>query len=318
MSYVTSHPLRCHLPPGRARHDPGLAHQMSAPARGATRTLPPTYQRAGTAAAPATSLAANGIRRHLPAPVSRAMTQAVIGGHPLPEGRPGSAMTDTQQDTVVADPTVAQSRASDIPVPALLKIVERTAIGISGQAGYAFAGAEPDGPGLRFGLLGLRLDTGDMGDMLRLALGRDAELSGLMGDAAPEILDRVLGTDPSARMRPMQDGKGLWDAPYKTLLSALGQHPAAKAAQNRFAVEALLIPAIDLLTRNEAPITGPLLAKTLSTIAALGREAGLAAVASAGAADTAAALLTACPACAEHFAALDRDAILANWTPGAA
>ena len=36
----------------------------------------------------------------------------------------------------------------------------------------------------------------------------------------------------------------------------------------------------------------------------------------AGGAGVSEALLAACPACAEHFAAIDGDTVLANWTPG--
>jgi hypothetical protein len=194
--------------------------------------------------------------------------------------------------------------------------------GISGAAGYAYMGEDPDGAGLRYGLLGLRLDSGDMGGALRLARLRDAEaVNSALGPDGPALLQAVQAPTREARLAPVA-GKALWELPWRALLSQAAATNVFRAGQNEYCVEELLRPAAQLLLVHPALASGTALAMALDVLAELGREAGLAALQTAlsgpGAENLPAlrdALIAACPSCRLRLQDLSRDKALAEWRP---
>lgn len=296
--------------PGRAAHAYALGSSGIA-------CRPPSAQPRGGAVALA-SRDVGRIRVALPMAVSRDATIAPgaaapgAGGTRFPEPRSGS-----EPPAVAAAP---RDRTS-LPIESLFPIVRRVARGISGAAGYGYMGEEPDGAGLRYGLLGLRLDTGDMGAALALARDRDgAGFPAALGGAAEELLATATAADPAARLAPVA-GTPLWAEPWKSILSRAAMRDAFRAAQNEYAIEGLLAPAADLVLAEPGLASGTGLALALDVMAELGRDAGLAALGSAlghapaTPAALAAALARACPRCRLRLEDLARDPDLAGWRP---
>ncbi|UCH74048.1 MAG: hypothetical protein JSU82_17305 [Rhodospirillales bacterium] len=194
--------------------------------------------------------------------------------------------------------------------------------GISGAAGYAYMGEDPAGAGLRYGLLGLRLDTGDMGGALRLAVLRDsAAVQSALGPDGQTLLDTVQAPTPAARLAPVA-GKPLWEQPWKSILSRAAATNVFRAGQNEYCVEELLRPAAQRLLVHTALASGTALAMALDILAELGRDAGLGALERAlsgqGAQSVQAlrdALVIACPSCRLRLQDLARDKALAEWRP---
>jgi hypothetical protein len=196
-----------------------------------------------------------------------------------------------------------------LPVEALLPIVKRVARGISGAAGYTYMGEDPEQAGLRFGLLGIRQDTGDLGTVMTLAANR--------GDLpiAQDVLAQLTSQDRAQRMQTP-----IWGPPWKASLMTAANSPAMKAAQNEFAVEHLLRPAADLILGNPGLANGTALAMALDVMAEHGRITGLALLQAAvpDVGDTAAfkvALIAASPVNRLRLEDLGRDKSLPSWSP---
>lgn len=325
--------FRCLMPASHRRGEPAGARQMggggqiirSLPraqstravpamtlaAAGVSRTLPAEVQRGGVAAA-----ATLGFTRQLPQPVARAAglgQPAPAGDAPSPAPRPGSEPT----------PQPATRDRASLSVEALFPIVEAVARGISGAAGYAYMGEDPQGAGLRYGLLGLRLDTGDMGGALRLAAARDQEAAlAALGPDGAALLAAAQAADRAARLQPVA-GAPLWQEPWKSRLSAAAGRDIFRAAQNEYAVEALLRPAAALVLAQPGLASGTALAMALCLLAEMGREAGLETLQQIlpegidSPAMLRGRLAAACPPCRLRLDELARDAALAEWRPAA-
>lgn len=348
MAATHAQALRCILPASVTRRLPGQAQAMGAADLQITRLLPATQMRVPQAAHHAGALEAAGLVRQLPPGIARAQTlsaamaaAAGAGGirRQLPQAVARAATLDAADPGAVAVAGVAppgsratvrdrQERGPDLPVGAMLRIVERVARGISGAAGYAYIGEDPHGAGLRFGALGLRLDTGDMGGAMQLALMRDhAAVEAALGESAHDVIGAVLADTPDARREPVR-GEALWSPHWKDVLSRAATIDVFRAAQNEYAVDQLLRPAAGLLAGHPALASGMALAMALDVLAEAGRDAGLAAVSQAlatGGSDNAAALrerlAAAVPPSGPRLSVLMQDRLLADWrpdTPGAA
>ena len=345
MVAIHAQAMRCILPVSVTRRLPGQAQAMGAAdvqimrllpapqmrvpqpafragaleAAGLVRQLPPGVARAETLGAAMPAAGETGeIRRQLPQPVARAATLDTAAPGVLPDAgmaRPGS-------------PAILQGRQDgqrDLSVGAMLRIVEPVARGISGAAGYAYVGEDPHGAGLRFGALGLRLDTGDMGGAMKLALMRDhAAVEAALGEGAHDVIGAVLADTPDARREPVR-GAALWSPHWKSVLSRAATLDVFRAAQNEYAVEQLLRPAAGLLAGYPGLASGTALAMALDVLAEAGRDAGLAAVSQAlatGGSENAAALrerlAAAVPQAGARLSGLMQDRQLADWRPGQA
>ena len=271
---------------------------------GVTCHPPLAVQRGGAQPAP--------VRISLPMSISRDATLPAQTGAASPQPEPGP--------TPATAPAAPRDRASDM-IHTLAPIVTRVARGISGAAGYGYMGEDPGGAGLRYGLLGLRLDTGDMGAALSLARDRDpAGFAAALEGRADALMAAATAADPTARKAPAGDAL-LWEEPWKSLLSRTAGHDIFRAAQNEYAVSRLLGPAADLILAREALASGTALAMALDALAEAGREAGLAAVTAAlgtqpvSASAFGQALAQACPPCRLRLEDLARDRALAEWRP---
>lgn len=307
--------LRCTLPPEAKRRAPVGAQAAESPASVAMpleyRRQPkavPTQPMPQSVALPMEVGRSSAQRAASPNPAPRA-------GDPPPAPRPGSE----PPASLPAD-TADQGRAA-LPVATLLPIVEIVARGISGAAGYAYVGEDPTAAGVRFGMLGQRLDTGDMGAVLALARARDPKgFSQVFGAQEQALMAAVLAADAQARKTPV-NGAELWSANWKTRLSAAGGMPAFTAAQNEYAVEQMLTPAARLVLAHPPLVNGAALAMALDVLAECGREAGLAKLAEAltpppeTLAAFQAALAKAVPISGRRLPDLARNQQLLNWQP---
>lgn len=335
MTRPQANSFRCVLPSTHQRaHAPGTAGQMSAGNAAPTaRTLPRTHQRGLPPSARAAALSAAGLSCQLPHARDRdgqyyaaSQVEDPNGQAQAPAPVQAQAPVKTAEPQPVAPPVtapVAGPDAPQIPVETLLAIVQRVARGISIAAGYAYAGAEPDGAGLRFGLLGYRLDTGDMGAVLANAMTRDTNTTNAaLGPHAAEIMATVNAQTPEAR-RAAVAGQPLWVEPHKSVLSQAGNSTAIRASQNEYAVEGLLTPALEMLSANPSMVSGTCLAIALDVLAEQGRAAGLglleASIVTAAGSEQAllATLKTACPGCRERLDSLYSDVELRGLLVGA-
>jgi hypothetical protein len=316
------------LPARRRRDADSLPPAGAMEVAGIVRVLPAPVLRGQALQAAALEIA--GIVRMLPAPVARnapaqaaALTAAADLRRILPQAV-ARAATVTSIEVGEASPLLpapSQDRAP-IPIAALLRIVERVARGISGAAGYAYMGEDPAGAGLRYGLLGLRLDTGDMGGALQLALTRNrSAVLGALGVGAEALLGTALAATPEARRQPVQ-GAPLWEGAWKAALSRTATLDIFRAAQNEYAVEYLMRPAAALLLAHASLASGVALAMALDVLAEVGREPGLALLAQAleqGGGDSLAALrdrlAAAVPSSGVRLSGLVHDRQLADWRP---
>lgn len=313
--------VRCTLPPATSRRAPVIAQAAEAPARVA---MPMEYRRQPMAPRPAQDAP---LRVALPMEYSRSSAQRPAASPPAPQApgnggnqpplpRPGSEPSPS----LPADPA-DQDRAA-LPVTTLLPIVEIVARGISGAAGYAYVGEEPAGAGVRFGMLGQRLDTGDMGAVLALARARDPQVfSQVFAGQDQELMSVVQAAEPGARKAPV-NGAELWSQDWKHRLSAAGALPSFTAAQNEYAVEQMLHPAARLVLAHPALVNGAALAMALDALAECGRAEGLAKLAEALKTPPEtidafqAALARAVPASARRLPDLARNPHLLTWQPG--
>lgn len=272
--------VRCTLPPETSRRAPVAAQMTEGPA---TVAMPMEYRRQPKATYQAKAMPE---RVALPMEYARSTAQRPDtlppapltpdnGGDQPPMSRPGSEPSSS----LPAD-TADQGRAA-LPVATLLPIVEIVARGISGAAGYAYVGEDPTRAGVRFGMLGQRLDTGDMGAVLALAQARDPQVfSQAFGGQDQALMSVVQAADPEARKAPV-NGAGLWSRDWKNRLSAAGALPSFTAAQNEYAVEQMLQPAARLVLMHPPLVNGAALAMALDVLAECGREDGLAKLAEA-------------------------------------
>ena len=316
MRAAPSQALTCTLPPTLDRRGSAvqaMGQQLSA-GPSVTRTMPPSATRQSSAAAPAPramALQAHGLSCQLPPNRPRS---GAAQGH-LPQGTSmAMPMTVSRADTVPMAPSVAPTPApqptrAPLSVEALLPIVKRVARGISGAAGYAYMGEDPEGAGLRFGLLGVRQDTGDLGTVMTIAANRgDIPLTS-------EVVAELTDQDRATRLQTR-----LWEPPWKADLMTAAAGPTLMAAQNEFAVEHLLRPAADIILGNPDLASGTALALALDVMAEHGRVAGLALLqtAASGAANPTAlkvALITSSPTNRLRLEDLGRDKSLPNWSP---
>lgn len=317
--------LRYALPQSIRREDtvPGRAASAYALGRSGITCRPPADRPRGTGTtAPAAGHAgpqAAAFRVALPMAISRDAT--IPAGQRQSLTPAGAASPESPSGSDRPSPPAAPRDRTHPPIETLFPIVKRVARGISGAAGYAYMGEDPEGAGLRYGLLGLRLDTGDMGAALAIARDRDqAGFEDALGEDAARLLAATTAADRAARMAPVA-GRPLWAEPWKSELSRAATRDVLRAAQNEYAVEGLLLPAADLLLAVPGLASGTALAMALDLLAELGREAGLATLEAAlgeGAVTVPAlkaALLRACPACRYRLEDLDRDPGLADWRP---
>lgn len=342
MSGPQAQAMHCILPVCVTRRLPGQAQAMGAADLQITRLLPATQMRVPHPDLRAATLEAAGLVRQLPPAVARdrtlsaAMATGATAGQihrQLPQPVERAAALDTSAPGELPDAGLARQdnpptmRArpegrAHLPVGALLRIVEPVARGISGAAGYAYIGEDPPGAGLRFGALGLRLDTGDMGGAMQLALTRNHRaVEATLGEGAEDVIGAVLADTPQARCEPV-DGAALCSPRWKPLLSQTAALDVFRAAQNEYAVEELLRPAFELLSRHPALSSGTALALALDVLAEAGRAAGLAALSAAlsgGGQNSVAALrdklAASVPASGPRLSGLMQDRQLAEWRP---
>ncbi|MFK7938538.1 MAG: hypothetical protein AB8B82_04105 [Roseovarius sp.] len=315
-------PVRCALPEATPRRAPIGAAAPETPAQVA---LPMEYHRQSArqpetpaqVAYPMEIARAQSRPATPPSPAAPARQPLNPAGDMPPAPRPDPELS-------LPAPAADQGRAK-LSVAAMLPIVEITARGISGAAGYAYMGEDPDAAGLRFGMLGQRLDTGDMGRVLALAQTRDAvAFDATFGAQAQAILQTTQADTPEARKAAV-DGLPLWEPRWKTRLSSAGSTPAFVAAQNEYAVEAQLRPAAQLVLAHPALVSGAALAMALDALAECGRDAGLEklrAVLGAGPVENLpafqAALAKAVPVSGRRLPYLARHELLLNWRPDVA
>ncbi|MEM1237637.1 MAG: hypothetical protein AAGI10_11745 [Pseudomonadota bacterium] len=228
---------------------------------------------------------------------------------PFPAPSPGPDMT--------APDTGVQGRVP-FSADSALPLIEIVARGISGAAGYAFVGEDPNAAGVRFGMLGLRQDTGDMGSLFARAEARDpAAFAAALGPQAQALAAHLRGDAPKS---PFQ-GSDLWLAPWKTTLMMAAATPVFTAAQNEHAVKALLLPAAEIILANPALADGAALAMALDVMAQCGVAKGLTVLTETMKGTIAdrpafqAALAKAVPASGRRFAALATNQRLVNWRP---
>lgn len=292
----------CILPPSVSREHSPHANSLATAATNRTkRLLPATMQRGQAVGTYGHSLSVAGISCSLPKERARTAGVAV----PMRLAMP---LEVAREDTLPASPPAASlSPAQAFP------ILERVARRISGAAGYSFVGEDPDGAGIRYGLLGLRLDTGDMGAALALAHDRDpASFAASLGSGAAELLATASATTPEARKAPV-NGIPLWSEPWKSSLSRVAGQDIFRAAQNEYATEALLQPVVAMLSQHALLSGETAQAMALDVLAELGREAGLAAMEAALASAPATvaafghALAAVCPACKLRLSELAQD-----------
>ena len=312
-------PVRCALPEDQQRRAPLVAHSAShAPEMPQQVAMPMEYQRRASA------------QPEMPADVAYPMElhrQPSQRSAPAPVAQPPQSAGDTppaprpDPDTSLTAPDAGQDRAK-LSVAAMLPIVEITARGISGAAGYAYMGEDPDVAGLRFGMLGQRLDTGDMGRVLALAQARDpAAFNAAFGADAEAILNVTQGPDTASRKASVA-GSSLWDGAWKTRLSVAATTPSFVAAQNEYAVEGQLRPAATLVLAHPALVTGAALAMALDVLAECGRDAGLEKLRAALGTTPVeslpafqAALAKSVPVSGRRLPYLARNELLLNWRP---
>lgn len=342
MAAAHAQAMRCVLPVSLTRRLPGQVQAMAVADVQITRLLPAARIRGAQGDLRASALEAAGLSCQLPAGVARAETlglaMAAAGEvdeitRLLPQPVARAATLDAAMPGIapVAGLAPSGNPASaggsmdgrpDLPLGAMLRIVERVARGISGAAGYAYIGEDPQGAGLRFGALGFRLDTGDMGGVMRLALMRDhAAVEAALGEGAQDVIAAVLAGTSEARRAPVH-GALLWSPHWKAVLSRTATLDVFRAAQNEYAVELLLRPAAILLAEHPSLGLGTALAMALDVLAEAGREAGFAALAQAlatGGSENVAALRErlafAVPPSGARLSGLMQDRQLADWRP---
>lgn len=337
--YLTPSP-HCRLPGSVRRGEDSYAQAQShASAQGPMRRLPDCASR-GPASGQAHGYAhvTSGVRCELPsarergqngqepvlrtaAPFRIAIPMEVQRG-PAPAARtqPAQPSPEPRPDSAQISEPAPRDRAGLQP-EALFPIIQRVARGISGAAGYSYIGEDPEGAGVRYGLLGLRLDTGDMGQALALAEARDgAVFAERLGQHAGAILATATAGDRAMRMMPI-GAEAMWSAPMKAVLSKAAGRDIFRAAQNEYATDGLLIAAADKVLAHSALASGTALAMALDLLAELGREQGLATLETvlATAPETTAALKNiiaeACPACRLRLDDFVRDVALREWRP---
>lgn len=308
-------PTRYALPQSvqRAQTVPtGTAHAYALGGSGVTCQPPRPIERSGASGGGAASMNAAPVRIALPMAVSRDSTipRQTEAGSPQPEPGPASQIA----------PAAPQDRAHHM-IETFAPIVERVARGISGAAGYCYIGEDPGGAGLRYGLLGLRLDTGDMGAALALARDRDpAGFSTALNGQDTALMAAATAPDAASRTSAVA-GKHLYEDPWKSLLSNSAGRDIFRAAQNEYAVVHLLRPAADLILPHAALASGTALAMALDVLAEMGREAGLAAIVAAldplpeTARGFGHALVRTCLRSRLRLEDLARDPALADWRP---
>lgn len=329
MSMISPSPL-CLLPTSVRRDQTGPAMAIAAAAGNQTVRILPELVRRTSAATMAQSyaLGASGVHCSLPQARARSMgaEMPMRVAMPFEVSRADTLPTPGAAPPVPPAPsvTVAPPVQAALSLEALFPIVERVARGISGAAGYRYMGEDPDGAGLRYGLLGLRLDTGDMGQVLALARDRnEAGFAAALGEHAATLLSTVNASNPTARKMPVA-GTPLWTEPWKSTLSRVAEQDIFRAAQNEYATSWLLMPAADLVLAQPGLASGVSLAMALDLLAEMGRETGMIALQSAlatGPTTPAAlkvALTAACPSCRLRLEDLARDKALADWRPNGA
>jgi hypothetical protein len=331
--------FRCLMPGSHRRGEPAAARAMNSGVGTIVRTLPQTKDRTPEDGARAAALSAAGISCHLPTEIRRggngasARTMGFTRSLPAPIAR-SAGMTSNGTSAGLAppehrpgsEPTQAHAAPRDratLSIEALFPIVERVARGISGAAGYSYMGEDPQGAGLRYGLLGLRLDTGDMGGALRLAAVRDEQAAlAALGEHAAAVLATAQAADRADRMQPL-GGAPLWEEPWKSRLSAAAGRDIFRAAQNEYAVEELLKPAASLVLSRPTLASGSALAMALDLLAEMGRAVGLATLGQVldtgvdGLVAFRDRIATACPPCRLRLDVLARDPVLNDWRPSA-
>lgn len=93
------------------------------------------------------------------------------------------------------------------------------------------------GEGVRFGLLQLRQESGELGALLTIMQRRDPSLfATVFGGSVADLLRVTTAATPAERLAPV-GGKSLWEADWLERFRQAALQPTFQAAQNEFAIE---------------------------------------------------------------------------------
>ena len=126
----------------------------------------------------------------------------------------------------------------------LFAVVRAVANEHAGADGYGWASPDPGGEGVRVGIFGFPLASGELGKVLELTRERDPEAFGAaFAPAADALLATATAPTREERLTRVA-GANLWDELWLTSFRSAGGTTAFRYAQNEHAVEHMVRPLV--------------------------------------------------------------------------
>ena len=180
--------------------------------------------------------------------------------------------TDSQTPTQKTNQSAHSAVALDNQE--IYRIIRAVGAGISGNSVYEHVDTSTAATdGLRFGIVGFRQSTGELGKLLQIMQRRDPSLlSVIVGSDTAELVQVTTSADRETRLQVV-GSQPLWHEKWQEIFKHLGAQPAFQAAQNEAAIELQFRPMLST-ARELNLVTDQGLALLYDRVVAMGLDQG--------------------------------------------